>query len=231
MCKTIRESSLALIALTVIFATTFVFHFTQSFYIDYAKGEKSFKQGRYMTSLSHFISVADAQPQNQQVLKYLAIVYDKLDRKDDTLKTLQALETVGIKDLELKKWLANTYYGNSDFALAEKEYKDILATEDKPEVKRKLAQVLAWQKKYGQAEDLLTKLCSDNPNDYKDLELLADIYAWNNNYGNAIELYNRIALSNSKNQDVILKLADALRYTGRDKEAVVLYKQYIEKAK
>ena len=231
MCKTIRESSLALIALTVIFATTFVFHFAQSFYIDYAKGEKSFNQGRYMTSLSHFISAADAQPQNPQVLKYLAIVYDKLGRKDDTLKTLQALETIETKDLALEKWLADAYYGKSNFTAAEKIYRKILKTENKPNTERKLAQVLTWQKKYDQAEDLLIKICNDNPNDYKDLELLADIYAWNNDYSRAIDIYNRIVLSNSKNQDVILKLADVLRYAGRDKEAIVLYKQYIEKAK
>lgn len=211
--------------------TTFFFHKTQSFYINFAAGEKYFKQNKYTMSLAHLIPAAQAQPQNPQVLEYLTLVYDKLGKKGKAFESLQRLANLENKNLTTQKWLADIYYSNSDFAAAEKKYRDILKLEDKPEVRRKLAEVLVWQKKYSQAEILLTQLSKGRSKNYKDLELLADISAWNKEYNKAIELYKQVMASDKKNQDVVLKLADTLRYAGRDKEAIMLYRQYINSAK
>lgn len=228
--KMVREVVLAVVTLSVIIGTTFLFHMTQTFHKDFSKGEKFFKRGGYMMSLGYLIPAAQAKPQNAEVLKYLAISYDKLDRKEDVLKSLQALESIGDKDPAVREWLADAYYGNDYLAAAERIYRNILETANKPDIRRKLAEVLAWQKKYDQAEVLLVQLCKDDHRDYKSCELLADIYAWDKKYDQAIKLYKQVMSLDSKNHDVILKLADVLRYSGKDRESIRLYKQYIKSA-
>ena len=138
MGKTIRESVLSLIALAVIFGTTAVFHLTQSFCVNFSRGEKFMKDGRYMMSLSYLLSAASANPQKSEVFKDLAIVYNKLGRKEDSLRTLQSLEKTGMKDVKLKQWLADAYYGNSSFNAAERLYRQVLTKKNSPVVKRKL---------------------------------------------------------------------------------------------
>ena len=229
MGEIIKKSGLASVVLLTIFGTTFVFHITQSFQINFAKAEKFLQRDQYMMSLGYLIPAASAKPQNKEVLKDLAIVYDKLGRKEDCLFSLEILESIEIKDLEIKKWLADAYYGNNDFAVAERLYRDILTEKKSPAVKRKLAEVSAWQGKYSRAEILLNQLCLNSPSDYKTRELLADIYTWDKKYNQAAELYSQVISSDGRNYDVILKLADVLRYSGKDRQSLKLYKQYIEK--
>lgn len=218
-----RKIAIVLTALSVITIATLIFHHTQSFYKDFARGRRFFKKTRYQKALIYLTSAANTKPDSPESLRYLVSTYEKLGREKDVLEKLQALSQLGQDDLETKRWLADIYYGLGDFAKAEESYRQLLSSKRDPLIQRKLAEVLAWQKRYDQSVNILEQL----PENQENIELLADVYTWSENYDKAIMLYSRLIASKEANPDIILKLADTLRLAKRDKEAIVLYKQYI----
>ena len=78
-------------------------------------------------ALVYLNSASAAEPNNEEILLYLASTYDKLGRKEDVLEMLEAIHKIDSKNLKIKKWLADTYYEKNEFAKAEKLYQQSLA--------------------------------------------------------------------------------------------------------
>jgi predicted Zn-dependent protease len=144
---------------------------------------------------------------------------------------LEKFSQINQSDIKNIEWLGDTYYGLKKYDLAQRYYQSFL--ENKPNsynVRKKLAEVLVWQKNYQDAFPILQAQLKDRPQDSQTKELLADVYAWSKDYDNAIKLYKELLenKTGSDKKDLALKLAETLRYAGKNAEAIELYKKYID---
>lgn len=212
----------------VVVITSLIFHYTQHYYRNSALGKRYFNKGYYSKALPYLQAAYKSKPASLEAGQYLVWTYDRLGRKNEALGTLEALSKTYPEDFEARRLLADLHYGVGDYTEAEKHYRHTLIIKSNLAVQRKLAEVLAWQKKYNQSATILEQLRNKNPQNGQITEFLADVYSWAGQYEKAIKLYNELLASKNSDKDVILKLADVLRYTGRDEEAIELYK-YIQK--
>jgi tetratricopeptide (TPR) repeat protein len=200
-----------------------LFHRTQTFHKNFARGQQRFEQGKYPLALMYLNAATRLKPFNRDVLTYLAVTYDKLGRKQNVLQQLEKLVQLDTRDIKNIQWLADLYYELGYFSKAEKTYHKVLARKKSRSAQKKLAEVLIWQKKYDQAIHILEQY----PKNREYMKMLAEVYTWRQMYDKAIGLYTQLADSPEVDPEIILKLADALRFAQRHREAVVRYKQYL----
>jgi len=216
-------------AVLVVVITSLIFHYTQNYYRNSALGKRYFNKGYYSKALPYLQAAYKSKPASFEVGQYLVWAYDRLGRKNEALGILEALSQTYPEDFGARRLLADLHYGVGDYTEAEKHYRHALVIKSNLTVQRKLAEVLAWQKKYNQSATILERLHNKNPRNYKITEFLADVYSWNGQYDKAIELYSKLLSSKNADKNIIMKLADVLRYAGRDEQAIELYDKYIQK--
>lgn len=223
-----RKTLIAVIAvaLAIIGATSAVFHVTQDAYKAFMLGRRHFDAGRYGDALPLLVRAHDRQPANQEVTRYLLWTYDKLGRQEDARRVLDRLVEQAPQDSASMLWLADLSAAVRDYARAEQLYRTLLARGGLAAVRRKLAEALAWQKKYPEALAELSALRQENPADAAAAELFADVSAWSGDYGRAIEVYRQLLEGTGADKRLYFKLAEALRFAGRNDEAVEAYKRY-----
>jgi len=228
---TSRKFILASFTLLIIFSTTYLFNATQSFYKIFTRGEKYFNAGRFYEALPFMISAFKMEPNNPKAASFLLWTYSKLGMKNQARRTLHSIEKSMPKDAKLAEVIGDGYYSLEDYPDAEKAYRAAWDLTGNDEVKRKLAEVLAWQRKYNEAIPLLKEALKKNPRDAQLMEFLADVLAWDKKYDEATKLYKKL-LSHGYDKDaVLMKMADALRFAGKDEEAIKLYERYLKEKK
>jgi tetratricopeptide (TPR) repeat protein len=216
-----RKWMWSLLAMSIIAAISAVFHLTQGFSKDFARGERAFREENYPAASKYFRSAVRQRPSDKNTRAYLAATYDKLGDDEELLGQLKKLEKMDAKEIEVLVRIADLYYKHKDFANAEIYYRKALSHRKTPELQRKMAEVLAWREKYDLAIDILNEM----PKTPETTEFLADVYAWNKEYEKAIERYKELLSSGEPSPEILLKLADALSAAGRDKEALGLFKK------
>lgn len=225
----LRRLVLSLSVILIILITTAIFHSTQSFYKAFAQGKHYFEKFQYQKAIPYLVSAFKMDPCNVRAAKYLLWAYEKSDMKDKLRETIDVVLRCNPRDPALLVQLADTCYWLSDYGRAEDLYRKAAAAEPTFDTKRKLAEVLSWQKKYDEAIPILEELVKSEPRDFKLVELLADVCSWAKKYDRSIELYKRLMASDYKSKEIALKLADTLRYAGKNAEAVEIYNKYLEK--
>ncbi len=215
----------------MLFSTTFLFDLTQSFYKDYSKAVRYFQKGHYDEAVPLLLSAIQIEPKSAKAYALLLWSYEKLGKKEEAKDVMEKVLLLNPDDLSIREQLADVYYGLSDYETAESLYRDILDKEPKKNIKKKLAEVLVWQKKYDEAIPVLEELTKAEPKNLELAELVADVYAWSKKYDKAIESYRALLVANYHADDVTLKLADALRLSGRNDEAIKIYSEYLNKGK
>ena len=224
-----RKIILPLATLAVIVCTSLVFQLTQNFYMDLIVGEKYYKDGQYDKALPYFLEAYSGAPQNIKAAVYLLWTYQRLGLKEESNELLKEIWQYNPQDTKIMIQLADGLYGISNYSGAEELYRAALRIQGSANVKRKLAEVLVPQKKYGEAIVLFNELALENPEDLELKEYLADIYSWNGNYNEAVELYKKIyELSPAKDPALLKKTADVLKWSKRNEEAAVYYKKYLQ---
>ncbi len=226
-----RKVILPAFTVFIIFSTTLIFDHTQSFFKSFAQGARYFKAKRYEESLPLFITAHKMQPQNMKAASYLLWNYERLGMKKEAEDMLNIAWGSGIEDAGVAEEFADAFYILSKYPKAETLYRKILAQKVDIDVKRKLTEILTWQKKYGEATLHLEELVKKRPRDLELLEFLADVSSWAKRYDKAIELYKKLLSGNYRTDDITLKLADVLRYSGKDEEAIQLYREYLKRKK
>lgn len=216
--------------LTILVSTTFIFHLTQSYYKDYVRGRRYYKNSRYQHALGYFASAVEIRPRSLEAIQYLVWTYAKLDRQDGVARTLKKMSDVDPGNLSTKKWLGDTYYGLSDFPNAEQYYKELLSTEKTFIVQKKLAEVLIWQEKYEEAMPILNELIQKKPKDRKLIELLADVYSWQKEYADAAELYKRLLSKDKGAANIAFKLAEVLVWQEKYEEALPILNDLVRES-
>ncbi len=224
----IRKLVLSLVTIAIIAGTTAIFQSTQSFYKDFAQGERYFRYRKYSKALPYFVSAYNLNPTSPEVLAYLLWTYQNLGMKKETGIILAALYKSDPENIAVLEQLADVYYSQSGFAQAEDMYRKILEIKDSFSVRRKLAEVVVWQKKYKEAVPLLEELMKEKPDDYKLIEFYADVSSWAKEYEKAISAYRELLSSGHGSRGTVLKLAEVLRFAGKDEEAVSVYDEYLK---
>jgi tetratricopeptide (TPR) repeat protein len=222
-----------LCAMVIMSAVSFSFHGTQSHYKNRSLGEKYFKQQKYSAALPYLLAAWRAKPNDIVSGLYLVLVYERLEQREQAKKVLKSLPPVNEVDGKIKAELADMYYYMGDYARAELLYRQILKHNTDFPTRKKLAEVLAWQKKYPEAIVLLEEITVQKPKDDESLELLADVYTWHKDYDVAIQTYQKLLAvrTGERKEAILLKQADALRYAGRTEEAFQLYTRYLRETK
>ncbi|MBN2106190.1 MAG: tetratricopeptide repeat protein [Deltaproteobacteria bacterium] len=213
-------------ALAILGGTSAVFHLTQDAYKAYMLGRRHFDAGRYGEALPLLTRAHALEPGNREAARYLLWTFDKLGRQEDARSVLEKLVQQAPEDTASVLWLADLSAAVRDFARAEALYQKIITREPSPEIRRKLAEALAWQKKYAGALAELTLLRNEIPDNAASAELFADVSAWSGNYGQAIDAYRELLDRRDVDKRIYFKLAEALRFAGRNDEAVEMYRKY-----
>jgi len=223
------KAVIILSALLIIIITSIIFYCTQSYYKNFVRGERYYNTGHYEKSLVYFESAFKYCPERIDLLQYLAWNYSKVGRQNKVAEILTTMTQINSDDIKSEKWLADTYYGLSDYAKAEEIYRNILKKHEYREVRRTLAEVLVWREKYFQAIPMLKSLLDENQDDLKLIELLADVYSWQKEFVSAIDMYNKLltmALNGEDEKRITLKLAEVYRYNGQNEKAIKLYEKF-----
>ncbi|NQT05946.1 MAG: tetratricopeptide repeat protein [Candidatus Omnitrophica bacterium] len=228
LTQNMRKFILSLSLIFVIYSTTFIFHQTQSFYKSFAQGRRFYDSGDYRKALPYLASAHKMVPGDRKAAEYLLHNYEKLGMLKDATNVLETIWLEDPEDLDTIVWLAGSYYSLHDYANAELFYSDAVSMGGGPDVKRSLAEVLAWQKEYEAAAIVLKELVKEDPGSLENIELLADLYSWIDEFDTAAELYRDLLDKNYRAKDILLKLADSLRYAGKNEEAISIYKRYLD---
>jgi predicted Zn-dependent protease len=222
-----RKFIFSLLILFIISVTTVIFYHTQTFHNVFFQGEKRYNAGRYLDALPFLIYAHKIEPADMNVSALILRSYEKLKMKKKVKLMADSMWPACAKDLKVAEEVGDVYYGLNDYSAAEPIYGFISKKENKPSVKRKLAEVLLWQKNYDKAVPILEGLVSDNPKDFKLTELLADALSWKKDYEAAARFYKELMIRGYHRKTIMLKLADTLRYAGKNEEAIKLYKEYL----
>lgn len=218
-----------LFALSIVIATSAIFHSTQGFYKNFVRAKRFFDTGHYEKSLAYFESAFTHCPNRIDLLQYLAWNYSKVGQQNKVAEILTTMTQINSDDIKSEKWLADTYYGLKDYAKAEKIYRNIFKKHEDRNVKRSLAEVLVWREEYSQAIPMLESLFDENQDDLKLIELLADVYSWQKEFVSSIDMYNKLLTMSLKGEDkkrISFKLAEVYRYNGQNEEAIKLYEKF-----
>ena len=218
-------------AVIICVATTITFQWTQTGYKNFHRGLIRYNRGEYLKAIQYLEKIYPQQKQYPDALYYMVMSFNKLGDNPQLADTLEKFSQINQSDIKNIEWLGDTYYGLKKYYLAQRYYQRFL--ENKPNsynVRKKLAEVLVWQKNYHDAFPILQTQIKDRPQDSQTKELLADVYVWSKDYDSAIKLYKELLdnKTGSDKKDLALKLAETLRYAGRNAEAIELYKKYID---
>jgi len=134
----------------------------------------------------------------------------------------------GMTDFEARLALARVLGAREkNWAEAVDQYRILLA--EQPEngtVRREMAEIFLWQKRYDLAQDELTLLLSRDPNDRGAALAMARLYLWRGDYGKAAALFESI-LSKGASPEVSLELARAYARSNRYDQAISAYREGI----
>jgi len=196
----------------IIFTTTFIFDKTQVFYKAFSLGKRCFAEERYSEAIPYLLYSFNMKPADPNVLRYLVSSYEKTGNEKEAVRILN----IGVKnnpnDLGIQELLADNYYILQDYACAASLYQKVLKLKSSQDLKRKLAEVLIWQKKYGDGIPLLEDVYNEERNNHKVAGLLADAYLWVGEYKKSIAIYKELHTKLPQDKNITLGLAKALGY-------------------
>jgi len=224
-----KKIILSVSVLAIIFTTTFVFGKTQTFYKAFSQGKRYFAEARYAEAIPYLLRAFDMKPADPNVPRYLASSYEKMGNKKEVVRILNIAVKFNPNDPGIRELLADNYYSLQDYARAESLYRGVLKVKSGRDLKRKLAEVLIWQKKYGDGIPLLEGVYNEDRNDHKAAGLLADACLWAGEYKKSIAIYKELHAKFPQDKNITLRLAQALGYN-KEYDAASLLLEELKKA-
>ena len=141
------------------------------------------------------------QDNKQETARYLVNIYRERDMQEQMLDTLNLLYQLNPQDTVLMEELADSLYSYSMYPEAEKIYRKILSIKESVSVRQKLAEILAWQKKYDNAISEIEALLRIQPDNPAINLLYIKVLVWSKHYDKAIPLledYNKNSTDTSE---------------------------------
>ncbi len=191
MTKRKRMFLVFAVAVAVAYITSTVFESTQSFYMNYAAAERYFRAGDYNTALKYFEKARAIRPEDDNTAMRLLRVYFNLGMKGPAAGLLEKMIAKDPADGKLLSQYADICYSLEDLSRAEELYRRASIMSKDPGIKKKLAEVLTWQRKYDEAIPILRELYDKDPSDKE----IALVYAQALGYGKYPEDAIKVFLS------------------------------------
>ncbi|HPS54866.1 MAG TPA: tetratricopeptide repeat protein [Sedimentisphaerales bacterium] len=212
---------------SIIAATTVSFQLTQCYYKNFVRGKRFFIKGDYETSLNFFESAYVCKPEKLELLQYLTWNYSRVGNQEKTLEMLAKMVQVNPDDYKSRIWLGDTYYGLNDYAKAEQVYRNVLEREDSIKIRKSLAEVLVWQRKFEPALKILSGLEEIAPQNIWLLKLEADIYVEQQEFAKAESVYRKL-IHLDRDGPYYEKLAEVLAWQKKYEESIALLEKIID---
>lgn len=137
-----------------------------------------------------------ANPQQPAVRKELAGVLAAADRRVEAINMLTVPDVLAGLDVTELLNLADLLTAENQLERAERELAKVITDTSDRKSRVRYASVLLWNGKYVPAQEILTKLARDFPNDREIVLLQAQSYLWSKDYTNALKRFTDIVAVN-----------------------------------
>ncbi|NTV16498.1 MAG: tetratricopeptide repeat protein [Chlorobiaceae bacterium] len=206
MTSRYRMISILACGIVIIVITAFLFQRTQGFESHYSAGERLYLEKSYSRALAAFSAAHARNPLDEKTSWYLFLTYSKLNRKKEAEAQLSDLKRHIIKDSGILAELGSIHYSRNSFGEAERSYAASLAVKENPDIRRKYAEVLVWQKKYKRALFELDHILLIKPADKVLRELKADVLSWDGQHVKALVLYHELYQTGYHKNEILKKI-------------------------
>ncbi len=191
--------------------------------------QSAFVMGRYDVAQDYLLEALRSTTKPYNVIQLLLNNGRFISPPAGAQKAFDWVRLKGERNRKILNSLADYFLEFKRLDLAEKVYVYQSRFDSSLSLRRKLAEVLVWQKKYLEAVKVLGQLRKDFPNNEEVLRLWIDVNSWNKNYSLAIKGYEQLNERGSLSNEDLLKYAETLRFAGQNEKAAEIYQQVIRK--
>jgi cellulose synthase/poly-beta-1,6-N-acetylglucosamine synthase-like glycosyltransferase/tetratricopeptide (TPR) repeat protein len=135
-----------------------------------------------------------ANPQQPAVRKELAGVLAALDRRAEAIQMLTAPVVLESLDITELLNLADLLTAENQLDRAEQALAKVVTDKSDRRSRLRYGSVLMWNGKYQRAQDMLTRLAEDFPNDREVLLAVAQSFLWARDYTNALRRFTDLVM-------------------------------------
>ncbi len=196
-------------------------------YFYFLWGKSAENDRRYEEALQAYEKVLVCDPETEYVVRDIALLLIKLDRKREAVEWLDNIIARNPADIENRFLLAKLYAGMADFEKAIAVYNEILALNEDQKTLLMLGSLYAQIKQYDKAKEYLERLLALNQDSYMGHYYLARLYRELRLFGNALEAYEKTLAINWSSR-LAYEVAELYEQQGMFKEAGVLYRRIVE---
>ncbi|WP_167375023.1 tetratricopeptide repeat protein [Prosthecochloris sp. GSB1] len=188
-----------------------------------------YRAGNYPQALRCFSAAHDEDPDNPETIAALLDAFELLDREDEADKLFEMLIDSRTGRPEFFSSVGDIAYARKKHGIAERYYAKSLSGKQDHAVRRRYAEVLAWQKKYILALDQIGLLQKSGISDSSLLEFKADVLSWNRQYEDAVRDYLELYEAGKGGDDVFEKLKDIIAFSLWDGKRLDFYLEILDR--
>ena len=196
-------------------------------YFYFLWGKSAENDRRYEEALQAYEKVLVCDPDTDYVIRDIAFLLIKMDRKKEAIEWLNNIVKRDPDDIENRLLLAKLYAGMADFDKAIATYNEILKINEDQQTLLMLGSLYAHIKQYDKAQEYLERLLALNPDSYMGHYYLARLYRELHLYSKALASYEK-ALAINWSSRLAYEVAELDEQQGRLEDAVALYRRIVE---
>jgi tetratricopeptide (TPR) repeat protein len=196
-------------------------------YFYFLWGKSAENDRRYEEALQAYEKVLVCDPESDYVIRDIALLLIKLDRKKEAIDWLNNIVGRNPNDIGNRLLLAKLYAGMADFEKAIATYNEILKINEDQKTLLMLGSLYAQIKQYDKAREYLERLLALNPDSYMGNYYLARLYRELRMFDNALVSYEK-TLAISWSSRLAYEVAELYEQQGRFEEAAALYRRIVE---
>jgi tetratricopeptide (TPR) repeat protein len=196
-------------------------------YFYFLWGKSAENDRLYEEALQAYEKVLVCDPETDYVIRDIALLLIKLDRKKEAVDWLNNIVGRNPDDIENRLLLAKLYAGMADFEKAIATYNEILKINEDQKTLLMLGSLYAQIKQYDKAREYLERLLALNPDSYMGNYYLARLYRELRMFDNALVSYEKTLAINWSSR-LAYEVAELYEQQGRFEEAAALYRRIVE---
>ena len=196
-------------------------------YFYFLWGKSAENDRRYEEALQAYEKVLVCDPDTDYVIRDIAFLLIKMDRKKEAIEWLNNIVKRDPDDIENRLLLAKLYAGMADFDKAIATYNEILKINEDQQTLLMLGSLYAHIKQYDKAQEYLERLLALNPDSYMGHYYLARLYRELHLYSKALASYEK-ALAINWSSRLAYEVAELDEQQGRLEDAAALYRRIVE---
>lgn len=196
-------------------------------YFYFLWGKSAENDRRYEEALQAYEKVLVCDPETEYVIRDIALLLIKLDRKKEAVEWLNNIVKRNPDDVANRLLLAQLYAGMADFEKAIATYNEILKIKEDQKTLIMLGSLYAQIKQYDKAREYLERLLALNPDSYMGNYYLARLYREQRMFSKALASYEKTLAINWSSR-LAYEAAELDEQQGRFEEAAALYRRILE---